>query len=293
MPDATGPANLVAMTTMTDHAFDADTAVEPSGDGRYAARLTDRWTALGGTPNGGYMLAVTLRALAAEMPLPDPLVVSAYFLRPGAVGAAEVRTEVIRSGRRTATGQSTLHQDGREIVRLVATFGDLRDSSGRTAEFGTPPELPPPDHAHDLLPEGSLPGVSITEQVEYRAAEPPGWARGEPAGDPRQEFWMRFRDGREPDPLALAALVDAAAPAVLDLGVARLGDARAHRARPPPPRTRLARLPLHHQARDRRLPRGGLRDLGLGGPPRRPVAPIRAASGLGAEAIPAACGIAA
>ena len=219
MPDATGPANLVAMTTMTDHAFDADTAVEPSGDGRYAARLTDRWTALGGTPNGGYMLAVTLRALAAEMPLPDPLVVSAYFLRPGAVGAAEVRTEVIRSGRRTATGQSTLHQDGREIVRLVATFGDLRDSSGRTAEFGTPPELPPPDHAHDLLPEGSLPGVSITEQVEYRAAEPPGWARGEPAGDPRQEFWMRFRDGREPDPLALAALVDAAAPAVLDLGV--------------------------------------------------------------------------
>ena len=220
MPDATGPANLVAMTTMTDHAFDADTAVEPSGDGRYAARLTDRWTALGGTPNGGYMLAVTLRALAAEMPLPDPLVVSAYFLRPGAVGAAVVRSEVIRSGRRTATGQSTLHQDGREIVRLVATFGDLRDSSGRTAEFGTPPELPPPDHARDLLPEGSLPGVSITEQVEYRAAEPPGWARDEPAGDPRQEFWMRFRDGREPDALALAALVDAAAPAVLDLGVA-------------------------------------------------------------------------
>ena len=135
------------------------------------------------------------------------------------MGAAEVRTEVVRSGRRTATGQSTLHQDGREIVRLVATFGDLQDSSGRTAEFGTPPELPPPDHAHDLLPEGSLPGVSITAQVEYRTAEPPGWARGEAAGDPRQEFWMRFRDGREPDPLALAALVDAAAPAVLDLGV--------------------------------------------------------------------------
>jgi acyl-CoA thioesterase len=219
LPDATGPANLAAMTTMTDHAFDADTAVEPADDGSYKTQLTDRWTALGGTPNGGYMLAVTLRALAAEMPLPDPLVVSAYFLRPGAVGAAEVRTEVVRSGRRTATGQSTLHQDGREIVRLIATFGDLRESSGRTAEFGTPPELPPPDHALDLLPEGSLPGVSITEQVEYRAAEPPGWARGQPAGDPRQEFWMRFRDGREPDPLALAALGDAAAPAVLDLGV--------------------------------------------------------------------------
>jgi acyl-CoA thioesterase len=208
-----------AMTTMTDHAFDADTAVEPAGDGRYAARLTDRWNALGGTPNGGYMLAVCLRALAAEMPLPDPLVASAYFLRPGAVGPAEVRTEVIRSGRRTATGESTLRQDGREIVRLVSTFGDLEQAAGRTAGFDAAPELPPPDEASDALSGGSMPGVSIVDQLEYRTSKPLGWPRGEPTGDPRLEFWMRFRDGREPDPLALAALVDAAAPAVLELGV--------------------------------------------------------------------------
>jgi acyl-CoA thioesterase len=207
------------MTTMTEHAFDADTAVEPAGDGRYAARLTDRWTALGGTPNGGYMLAVCLRALAAEMPLPDPLVASAYFLRPGAIGPAEVRAEVVRSGRRTATGESALHQDGREIVRLVATFGDLAQASGRTAAFDAPPELPPPDGLPDVLDGGALPDVSITEQLEYRSPNAPGWTRAEPSGDPRHEFWMRFRDGREPDPLALAALVDGAAPAVLELGV--------------------------------------------------------------------------
>jgi acyl-CoA thioesterase len=207
------------MTTMTDLLFDADTAVEPAGDRCYRANLTDRWTALGGTPNGGYMLAVCLRALAAEMPLPDPLVTSAYFLRPGAVGPAEAHTEVIRSGRRTATGESRLQQDGREIVRLVATFGDLTQASGRTVEFGSPPELPPPDRTPDVLGGGAMPGVSITEHVEYRAAEPPGWAQGRPSGDPSLTFWMRFRDGREPDPLALAALVDAAAPAVLELGV--------------------------------------------------------------------------
>ena len=204
---------------MTEHAFDADTAVAPAGDGRYNAHLTDRWTALGGTPNGGYMLAVCLRALAAEVPLPDPLVTSAYFLRPGAIGAAEVRTELVRTGRRTATGQSTLHQDGREIVRLVATFGDLGKAEGRTVGFATAPELPPPDETVDVLDGGSMPGVTITEQVDYRTAQPPGGTRGEPGGEPRLEFWMRFRDGREPDPLALAALVDAAAPAVLDLGV--------------------------------------------------------------------------
>jgi acyl-CoA thioesterase len=207
------------MTTMTDHAFDADTAVARDGEHRYTARLTDRWHAIGGTPNGGYMLAVALRALAAEMPLPDPLVTSAYFLRAGAAGPAEVRTEVVRAGRRTATGAATLHQDGREIVRLVSTFGDLGNASGRTQTFGQPPDLPAPEDMPDVLGGSGMPGVTITERLEYRTPEPPGWVRGAPGGVPRLEFWMRFRDGREPDPIALAALVDGAAPAVLDLGV--------------------------------------------------------------------------
>jgi acyl-CoA thioesterase len=206
------------MTTMTDHAFDADTAVHADGEHVYRAELTDRWTAIGGTPNGGYMLAVALRALQADMPLPDPLVTSAHFLRPGAVGAAEIHTEVVRSGRRAATGEARLLQDGREIVRLLATFGDLAQDRGRTLVLNEPPELPAPADTPDVLGGGSMPGVSITEHVEYRAARIPGWARGKPGGDPSVEFWMRFKDGRDADPLALAALVDAAAPAVLDIG---------------------------------------------------------------------------
>jgi acyl-CoA thioesterase len=206
------------MTTMTGHPFDTDTAVERSGDHRYATELTDRWSALGGTPNGGYMLAVCLRALAHELPFPDPLVVSAHFLRPGAVGPGEVLTEVARAGRRVATGEARLLQDGREAVRLVATFGDLGAGDGRTTMFNAPPELPPPDETPEVIEGGVMPGISITERVEYRTPQRPGWTRGEPGGDPSVEFWMRFRDGRDADPLALAALVDAAAPAVLDLG---------------------------------------------------------------------------
>jgi acyl-CoA thioesterase len=212
-------ASLVgAMTTMTEHLFDADTAVRAVGERVYEAELTDRWTALGGTPNGGYMLAVALRALQADMPLPDPLVTSAHFLRPGLVGPAEVRTEVVRAGRRVAAGQAHLIQDGKEIVRLLATFGDLEQADGRTLVLDEAPDLPPPDDTPDVLDGKGMPGVSITEQLEYRAPEIPGWVRGEPSGTPQLEFWMRFRDGRAPDPLALAALVDGAAPAVLDIG---------------------------------------------------------------------------
>jgi acyl-CoA thioesterase len=61
-------------------------------------------------------------------------------------------------------------------------------------------------------------GLPITDRVEYRAAAIPGWMRGKPSGDPGMEFWMRFRDGREADVLALALLVDAAYPAVMEIG---------------------------------------------------------------------------
>ena len=203
---------------MTEHPFDTDTHVEPVAERTYAATLSDRWNALGGVPNGGYLLAVCLQALRRDLPFPDPMVASASYLRPAAIGPAEVHTEVVRAGRRVATGEARLVQGGKEIVRVVATFGDLGAANGRTEVHGRPPELPAPDDAVGL-PDGGLPGVSITERLDYRAAALPGWAQGRPTGDAETAFWMRFRGGREADTLALAALVDAAAPAVLELGV--------------------------------------------------------------------------
>jgi acyl-CoA thioesterase len=207
------------MTTMTDSTFDTDTRVEPAGAHAYTATLTDRWDALGGVPNGGYLLAVALRALARDMPLPDPVVVSAAYLRPGAPGPAEVATEVARAGRRVATGEAQLRQGDKEIVRVLATFADLEQANGRTHMRSTAPDLPAPERCHDVM-DGSvaLPGVSITDRFEYRAPVLPGWATGAPTGESELAFWLRFRDGRDADPIALAAMVDAAAPAVLELG---------------------------------------------------------------------------
>jgi Thioesterase-like superfamily len=48
--------------------------------------------------------------------------------------------------------------------------------------------------------------------------EPPGWARGEPTGDPSAEFWFRFADGSDPTPTSLGFVVDGAAPVVFELG---------------------------------------------------------------------------
>lgn len=202
------------------YAFDVDTRVEAVADHRFAAAITDRWNVLGGRPNGGYVMGVCLQALTRVMPLPDPLVVSAFFLRPARPGPVEVRTALLRSGRRVSTGEAMLYQDGKETLRVTAAFADLRRAAGRTVVLGAGPDLPPPDRALDPMGGHVIPELTIGRRIEYRVATWPGWARGEPSGRPSQEFWMRFRDGREPDLLSLASLVDAAAPPVLELGEA-------------------------------------------------------------------------
>ncbi|MBS0448493.1 MAG: thioesterase family protein [Proteobacteria bacterium] len=201
--------------------FDRDTEFPPGRDGVHPVTISPRWNALGGSPNGGYSLALALRGLAHDMRshgFVDPLVVSAFYLRRTTPGPAEVRTEVARVGGRTATGTARLLRDGDEVVRLTATFGDLARMQGRSAVFGKPPPLPSPDACVDLTGARRIPGVTLVDRMEYRAPALPGWVRGAPSGDPSAAFWMRFRDGRAPDTIALPALVDAAPPAVLEIG---------------------------------------------------------------------------
>ena len=197
--------------------FDADTQVEATGAGEYAGAVSDRWHALAG-PNGGYLLAMCLQALREDMPHPDPLVVSAYYLRPAQVGPASMRTESIRAGRRTSTGQVAMLQEGRERVRALATFGDLDRSGSRRLLLDEPPVLPPPEDCGDFV-RGAIQRVSIADRIDYRFAQMPGWVHGKPGGEQQMEFWMRLRDGREPDLLTLPLMVDAAPPVVLDFEV--------------------------------------------------------------------------
>jgi acyl-CoA thioesterase len=203
---------------VSEHAFDADTRVEAVTDSAFAATITSRWDAIGGRPNGGYVLAVCLQALRRVLPFPDPLAVSAFFLRPTMPGPVEVHTEIVRAGRTMATGGARVVQAGKETVRVTATFVDLAHAAGRTLVVGERPDLPATDSAIDPLGGRGIEGLPITERVEYRVAAIPGWMQGKPSGDPSMEFWMRFRDGRDADVLALALLVDAVYPAVMEIG---------------------------------------------------------------------------
>ena len=200
--------------------FDRDTHVERVGTGTYQARLTDRWNALGARPNGGYVLGACMRALGDALAVPDPLAVSAFFLRPAAPGPASITTEVVRTGRRVSTGEVRLLQDEKEVLRAIASFTDLARPTGRTALLAPAPDLPGVEDAIDLLGGRSIPEVTIVDRYDYRVAAIPGWVQGTPTGDASMQFWLRFRDERPVDTLALVSMVDAAWPAVLELGEA-------------------------------------------------------------------------
>lgn len=219
------------------HEFDTDTALDRIDDDRYAAQVTDRWGALGPPVNGGYLLGIGVRALQQTLDRPDPLVVSAFYLRPGQVGSAEVTVDLVRPGSRFTTGQASILQGGKETLRVLANFGDLGAHDGRTHVEDDPPDLPSPERCVDLTQGRSFPGLSLVDRIDYRVPVSPGWVTGTPSGKPCAEFWMRFSDGREPDTRCLPSLVDAGWPVVMELGVrgSSTVELTAHvRARPRP-----------------------------------------------------------
>lgn len=201
--------------------FDTDTAVTAVGGGGYSAQISPRWN-VGDKPNGGYLLALALRAAAAELPLPDPFTATAHYLRAATPGPALLDVEVVRAGRTHATAEVRVLQEDAEILRVLTTFGDLAAMSGPTQIAAGPPDFPPLEECRRgraALPDGSI--VAIAERFD--SAAPPdtmGWLRGEPTGTAHTGAWLRLVDGREPDPLMLTMIVDALPPPVFELGAA-------------------------------------------------------------------------
>lgn len=216
--------------------FDTGTAVSArvGEPGAYDAALGEGWR-IGGGVNGGVLLAIAGRALAAELGTadgdrpahPDPLAISAYYLTPGVPGPATVRTSIVRRGRAVSTGQASLLQDdgsGGEVerVRFLATYGDLESVDGDLTTSAQPPELPPPDQCVSAAqaPPDFLKHASLLERLDMRLdPATTGWAVGQPSGNGVIRGWLRMADGREPDPMLLLLAVDALPPVAFELGL--------------------------------------------------------------------------
>jgi hypothetical protein len=212
--------------------FERDTAVERIGDGRYRGEVDPGWAVIdGAAPNGGYVMALAARAMRAALPHPDPVTITAHYLTPPRPCEVTVDVEVLRTGRRHSTVSASLGQDGREIARLLATFGDLSRAEGPTRVDRRPPTLPAraecvafTDEAERTAAAGRVAAPPIALRFDHRIpATALGWTRGRPSGRGGIGGYLRWRDGAPMDTLGLLVVADCYPPAVFDSGIGGIG----------------------------------------------------------------------
>ena len=218
--------------------FVSDTAARATGEGRYSTEIRPGWD-IAGNANGGYLLGIVVHALRDATGRPDPVTVTGHFLSPGQPGPASIITEVVKRGRRFTTATASLHADGKRLLQVLGSFGDVSSPIGPERVEAEPPDLPAPEGCVAVEPADPFP-PPFMGRVELRLhPDDAGFATGTPSGEPRVRGWFRLRDSEPIDTVALMLAVDAFPPtafnAALPVAWTPTVELTAHvRARPEP-----------------------------------------------------------
>jgi acyl-CoA thioesterase len=191
-------------TTPSIADFDRDTAVAPAGDGAWSAAISDQWAVPRG-PNGGYIAAIVLRAMEAQ--LADPVraarSLTLHYLRPPAPGPCTVQVVVERAGRTLTSLSARMVQEDRTMVVALGAFaGDFPT----VADYASPaPDVGAPSELH-TVPDG--PGVP---PIAQRCAMAPVFGPAPMSGGHEAVTggWLRLAEPRIADAAALAFYADA------------------------------------------------------------------------------------
>jgi len=188
------------------HRFDTDTAVWPGSEGGFETRIDPGWWVVSG-PNGGYVAAILLRALALAVgdPARAPRSLTVHYTSPPQAGPASIETRVERTGRSLTTVSGRLLQDGKLRALALGAFSTQRE--GPEFADARMPEVLPPERCGAWEKR-----IEIHDRYEQR------WAIGAPpfSGSERALAggWIRLPEPRALDALAVAAFTDAFPPAV-------------------------------------------------------------------------------
>jgi acyl-CoA thioesterase len=195
---------------VTEHRFDRDTALTRLGDGEFEARLDRGWWIVVG-PNGGYLAAILLKAIAEAVGDAEraPRSLTVHYVSPAVEGPVRIAARVERAGRSLSTVSARVEQDGKLIALALAAFAKPRPSP----EFHDlrMPEAPPPESLGPMtLPSETT--VPLREQLETRPVF--GERERGTSAHAMVGGWLRPKEPRRLDSPFLAMLCDAWPPAV-------------------------------------------------------------------------------
>jgi acyl-coenzyme A thioesterase PaaI-like protein len=213
------------------------TAVTPVDDDTYRVDIGEEALIPGGLVNGGILLVVAARALAAATGRPHPVTITGHYLTAVRPGPVTIRTEVLRPGRHAYARALVRTEDGMPALAATGTFTDLAEASGPTLGLLEHPPMPDPDHTIPWPPEDApaegepAPNVDVADRpapnvfnlFRHRVV-PDGfeWATGAPGGDAVVEAWAEPAAGSW-DPLDLLVLADVYPPPVFNTGKVDVG----------------------------------------------------------------------
>jgi acyl-CoA thioesterase len=188
--------------------FDADTAVEDLGGGRFAAEMSERWW-VGRGPNGGYVAATILRAIqAAAEGERAPRSLTVHFQRAPLAGPVEIAVEIERAGRRVTFLSARMTQDGKVQATAQAVLSEDWGEGG-FSELAMP-DAGEPGELHAIDPESRSSRPNMLQNYRLRPA------LGEPAfsgGAPYTGAWIRTLEPHSLDAPLAAAFLDTWFPA--------------------------------------------------------------------------------
>lgn len=188
--------------------FSDATSVRAANPGRYEAVIDrDWWVAKG--PNGGYLAAIVLRAVLAELRDRQraPRSLTLHYLAPPEPGPVRIEVAVERSGGSLTVMSARMAQRGNPLVLALAALSSPRP---RTRDFSHTqmPAMPTPQEGFALPSEGLPPYLG-----HYDVRGIGDWPfRG--GGEAATATWLRPAQPETVDSCLAAALTDAWIPAV-------------------------------------------------------------------------------
>jgi acyl-CoA thioesterase len=183
--------------------FDAETALEPVGDGHWRGEVPPTWS-IGTGPNGGFMAALAARAALQAAGSP-PRSLTLHYLSPPAEAELDVTTEIVRAGRSAVFLRIAMTQQEKVVVLALCVCGAWYDEAPSFSDL-EPLRLPPREDC--ILIDPSRTGVPPL-QGRYETYIAPRDPEDRPI---RIDGHIRTREPHPIDHVVLAAISDAFIP---------------------------------------------------------------------------------
>ena len=168
--------------------IERQTAVEPMGDGRFAAMVHADWEIWG--PCGGYVAALALRAAGAASHLARPASFFCHYLSVASFAPVDLVVTPLRTGRTVLAQRVAISQDGRPVLdAMVWSVGEVE---GLEHEDLDPPDVPDPETLPtwaELRPDDVRPPMPFWDNFDQR---PLVWSEEWPPPGPQPPTWRAW-----------------------------------------------------------------------------------------------------